>query len=87
MRCEELLAYLSDYIDGDMSGELSAAAQEHLATCANCRVVLNTTQKAIFLVNSYNTRVIPAERRQSLWSQLEKALARRQRDNQPDPKS
>ena len=84
MRCEELLAYLSDYIDNEISGDLTAAAQAHLATCENCRVVLNTTQKAIFLVHTYGTRTIPAQRRQNLWNQLEDALARKKASGELD---
>lgn len=33
MTCEELLQYLSDYIDQNLDEELTAAAQAHLATC------------------------------------------------------
>jgi len=45
MKCEDLLQYLSDYIDQELDEELTAEAQEHLATCHNCRVVLDTTQQ------------------------------------------
>ncbi|RMG90792.1 MAG: zf-HC2 domain-containing protein [Chloroflexi bacterium] len=74
MNCEQLLQYLSDYIDQNLDEDLSAEAQEHLATCPNCRVVLDTTQKTISLFRKQGKRVIPAHRRQRLFSQLQNAF-------------
>ncbi len=72
--CEELLKYLSDYIDDELDEELTAEAQAHLATCRNCRVVLDTTQQTIFLFRQQGARRIPAARRQRLFSRLEEAF-------------
>lgn len=71
MTCEELLQYLSDYIDQNLDGRLTTEAQEHLATCHNCRVVLDTTQKTIFLYREQGKRTIPANRRRRLFNQLQ----------------
>jgi predicted anti-sigma-YlaC factor YlaD len=72
--CEDLLQYLSDYIDNDLEEELTAAAKNHLASCDNCRVVLDSTQQTIFLFREQGKRTIPAERRQRLFSQLQTAF-------------
>jgi predicted anti-sigma-YlaC factor YlaD len=77
MKCEELLRYLSDYIDQDLDEELTAEAQEHLATCRNCRVVLDTTQQTIFLFRQQGKRTIPAQRRERLFCQLQEAFLKR----------
>lgn len=74
MTCDELLAYLSDYIDQNLDAELTAAAQEHLATCQNCRVVVDTTQQTIFLYREQGQRQIPVSRRQRLFEQLQAAF-------------
>ena len=74
LTCEDLLQYLSEYIDNNLSEPLIQAAQDHLATCENCRVILDTTQQAIFLVHSYGTRTIPTDRRDKLWQHLEAAF-------------
>jgi predicted anti-sigma-YlaC factor YlaD len=74
MKCEELLQYLSDYIDRELDEVLTAEAQEHLSTCHNCRVVLDTTQQTIFLFREQGKRTIPAERRQRLFGQLQAAF-------------
>lgn len=71
MSCEELLAYLSDYIDNDLDEDLNAEAQAHLQTCHNCRVVLDTTQHTIALHRLHGRQVIPAARRERLFSQLQ----------------
>jgi anti-sigma factor RsiW len=78
MRCEELLTYLSDYIDQDLDEDLRADAQEHLATCENCQVVLDTTQQTIFLYRQQGRRAIPAARRRRLFDQLQDAFLRRE---------
>ena len=74
MKCEQLVQYLSDYIDQNLDEELVAEAQEHLATCHNCQVVLDTTQQTIFLFREQGKRTIPAQRRQRLFNQLQEAF-------------
>ncbi len=76
--CEDLLHYLSDYIDGELDEELSDAARRHLATCQNCKVVLNTTRRTIELAGTEVRRTIPAERRQNLYDQLQDAFLKRE---------
>ena len=71
MTCEDLLQYLSDYIDHNLDEELTAVAEEHLATCHNCRVVLDSTQQMIFLFQEQGKRTIPAQSRQRLFNQLQ----------------
>ena len=74
MKCEELVQYLSDYIDQNLDEALVAEAQEHLAICHNCRVVLDTTQQTIFLYRKQGQRTIPAQRRQRLFERLQEAF-------------
>lgn len=78
MTCEQLLQYLSDYIDRELDEDLTHEAQEHLATCRNCRVVLDTTQQTIFLFREQGKRAIPAARRERLFGQLQDAFLQRQ---------
>lgn len=77
MTCEQLVQYLSDYIDAELDGPLTAAAQEHLATCHHCHIVLDTTQNAIVLYRERDKRVIPAARRSRLFHQIETSFAKR----------
>lgn len=77
MTCEELLAYLSRYLDEDLDEELTRAARLHLATCQNCQVALNTTQQVILLGHEQTHRVIPLERRGRLFAHLQEAFSQR----------
>ena len=78
MTCEELLTYLSRYLDHDLDDGLTQAAQEHLATCQNCQVVLNTTERVIVLGHGQAQRVIPTERRAQLFASLQAAFLRQE---------
>jgi len=75
MNCAELVTYLSSYIDNDLDADLAAAAREHLATCANCSIVLDTTRKTIALGRDQSARTIPAARREALFARVQAALA------------
>jgi predicted anti-sigma-YlaC factor YlaD len=78
MTCEELILYLSDYLDQELDEELTAAAQEHLATCSNCRVVLHTTRRVIQLGQAQYRVALPASRRARLYSRLHEAFLARE---------
>ncbi len=74
LTCDDLLAYLSSYLDGELDEDLSAAAREHLATCRHCQVVLDSTQRVILLGEGQRQRRIPAARRGALFERLRGAL-------------
>lgn len=79
LTCEHLVQYLSDYIDGDLDEELREAAQRHLATCENCRVVLDTTQKTILFYREQGRQeTIPMARREALFDRIAAAFAESQ---------
>jgi anti-sigma factor RsiW len=77
MNCEQLVTYLSEYIDHDLDEELTAEAREHLATCHNCHIVLDTTQRTISLYRQHGHETLPAIRRERLYASLQEAFARR----------
>ncbi len=47
--CDHLLGSLSDYVDGELKDELCRALEQHLAGCQNCRVVVDTLRKTLYL--------------------------------------
>lgn len=78
LNCAQLIEYLSDYIDRNLSEELTQAARAHLESCHNCHVVLDSTQKMILLYREREqARQIPAERQQRLYDTLAATFARR----------
>ncbi len=77
MTCEQLLPYLSDYIDNAVDEPLAEAARQHLATCTHCHVLLDTTEMTITLLQRDKTRTIPAADRAALFAEIQNAFAAR----------
>jgi predicted anti-sigma-YlaC factor YlaD len=78
MTCEELISYLSAYLDQELDEDLTAAAQQHLATCSNCRVVLHTTRRVIQLEQAQYQVGLPPDRRDRLYTRLRRAFLARE---------
>lgn len=72
-KCETFLGSLSDYIDGDLRAELCRELERHLAECENCRVVVDTTKKAVYLVHAsaVTDTPCPEEVRERLFKRLD----------------
>jgi hypothetical protein len=75
VKCNELLRYLSEYIDQDLDENLRREAEEHLSLCDNCHVVLDTTLKTIYLYRENRCEELPPEINQALYQRLETALS------------
>ena len=74
MNCEELIRYLSDYIDNNLDEALKVEAEEHLHTCQNCHIVLDSTRKTIVIYKELGQQPIPAIQREALYERLRKAI-------------
>jgi anti-sigma factor (TIGR02949 family) len=77
MKCNELIQYLSDYIDQKLDTELSEEVRQHLATCENCCIALDTTQKTILLYKTAGHEELPIGQRSRLFERLEAELIKR----------
>jgi len=75
MDCKEVLANLSRYIDGDGSAEFRKALEEHIARCRRCRVVFDTTGRALKIVFDVEPFEVPLGVSARLYARLEKVLA------------
>jgi len=75
--CRELVARLSDYIDGTLGPSLVADVEHHVATCHGCHVVLDTTQCTILLARAARTTALAEDRRRLLLAKLEAACKAR----------
>lgn len=70
--CHNLLASLSDYIDGNLDENICTELERHLAECQNCRIVVDTMRKTIYLYQDNAERVeIPNDVRERLFQQLD----------------
>ncbi len=70
--CHDLLKSLSDYIDGDLSPELCARIEQHLEGCENCRIVVDSLRKTVYLYQvSSEPASVPEDVRQRLFRKLD----------------
>ena len=71
-QCNELLSSLSDYVDGELREDLCREIEKHLAGCANCRIVVDTLKKTIYLYHETSrTGEVPADVRERLFKRLD----------------
>ncbi len=73
MKCEELLALLSDYVDGDLDRESYQAFRDHLLDCHPCEVVVDNIRQTLTVYKSGR----PVEVPDALKKHLRKALCDR----------
>lgn len=79
MTCEQLIPYLSDYIDNSIDEPLATAARQHIATCPHCHVLVDTTRQTITLMQAGKARVIPAADKTRLVAEIQSAFDERRR--------
>ena len=69
--CKDLLGTLSEYIDGTLQQEICAELENHLASCENCRIVVNTLRKTVELYRESSlTENMPEDVRHRLYFRL-----------------
>ncbi len=69
--CRQLLGSLSAYVDGELEDELCSVLEQHLEDCEDCRIVVDTLKKTVYL---YHTTApaeeLPADIRERLFRSL-----------------
>ena len=66
MKCEDLLAALSDYVDGDLPPGICDAFEAHLKDCNPCQIVVDNIRRTITLYKAGEPFDLPAEFHQCL---------------------
>ena len=61
MTCEELLAALNDYVDGEQLSATCEKFAQHLAGCNPCQVVVDNIRQTISLYQDGEPYPVPAE--------------------------
>ena len=70
--CCKLLSSLSEYIDGEVSAEICQEIERHLSGCDNCRIVVDSLRKTIYLYHATATLpAVPDDVRQRLYQRLD----------------
>ncbi len=47
--CRHLLDSLSPYVDGELDPDLCAELERHLSGCEDCRIVVDSLRKTVYL--------------------------------------
>lgn len=69
--CRKLLGSLSEYVDGELSEELCSRLEQHLEECENCRIVVDTLRKTVYLYRTTaGSETLPNDIRQRLYRSL-----------------
>jgi predicted anti-sigma-YlaC factor YlaD len=70
--CRHLLYSLSDYVDGVAEQEICAEIERHLSGCDNCRIVVDSLRKTIYLYQVTNASpALPQDVRARLFHKLD----------------
>jgi predicted anti-sigma-YlaC factor YlaD len=70
--CHSLLDSLSDYVDGALGDELCAEIERHLEECEDCRIVVDSLRKTIYLYHETTPPpVVPDDVRGRLYRRLD----------------
>jgi anti-sigma factor RsiW len=70
--CRSLLDSLSDYVDGTLSDNLCEELERHMSDCQDCRIVVNSLQKTVYLYQqTVENPEVPYGVRQRLFHSLD----------------
>ena len=58
--CHNLLGSLSEYVDGTLGEQLCQEIERHVAGCEDCRIVIDTLAKTIYLYHTSATLEPPS---------------------------
>jgi RNA polymerase sigma-70 factor, ECF subfamily len=61
MKCEELLAALNQYVDGEVDPAVCDSFQAHLADCNPCQIVIDNIRQTITLYKAKEEFALPVE--------------------------
>ncbi|MCU0515095.1 MAG: anti-sigma factor [Anaerolineae bacterium] len=78
LTCADIVRYLSDYLEDNLADDVARAARDHIATCDNCRIVLDSTQQMILLYRDHGrAQRLPLARQTELFGRLAAAFSER----------
>jgi anti-sigma factor RsiW len=70
MKCEELLAALNEYVDGEIDPGICETFEEHLKDCNPCQIVIDNIRKTITLYKDGEPLELPPEFHELLCRRL-----------------
>ena len=76
LTCESLETLLPEMIDGRLSKEQEMGAATHLATCENCRLIVDETNQVRIAAREHGRLEMPDEVRARIRGSLDEEQAR-----------
>ena len=70
MNCKKVIVELSSYLDGVLDSSTKVDLEQHLSSCTDCRVVVDTCRKTIQIFCNSEPVPLPSDVRQRLHSAL-----------------
>ncbi len=71
LECQDILQYLNDYLDEDLESQLCAEFEAHIASCQNCKIVVNTLKKTLQIYHSTGQEIsLPKDVQERLHARL-----------------
>jgi anti-sigma factor RsiW len=74
LNCKQVWREISNYIDDDISAEMRAGLEAHLAHCGHCAAILDGAHNVIVLVADERTFSLPAGFSLRLHEKLQREL-------------
>jgi predicted anti-sigma-YlaC factor YlaD len=74
--CEEVWREISNYLEGEISGEMRARMEEHFKGCKHCTAVLDGTRDVVRLVGDATAFELPAGFSTRLYLKLNRRLGK-----------
>jgi anti-sigma factor RsiW len=63
LTCEQVANLIRDYLNGELTPEVTATFEDHLRRCTDCVAFLKTYQQTVQAVQSLSYEEIPSEMR------------------------
>jgi anti-sigma factor RsiW len=79
MKCEDMLALLNEYVDGEIDPGVCIEFEKHLAGCNPCHIVVDNIRQTITLYKNGQPVDLPSECRERLHA----VLRRRWKETHP----
>ena len=70
MNCKKVIRELTSYLDGVLDSHMRMDLEEHLSSCTDCRIVVDTCRKTISIFCNSEPVPLPEDVRTRLHSAL-----------------
>jgi len=74
MNCKEVVKSVHEYLDGELTQEITAQFEKHLQECQPCQKFLQSYRKTIQLLKKTWDKEMPLEPSKKIWRLLERKL-------------